>query len=143
MSTGATGPFNPIPLRLSKFASAPPRPIATLDELITSHDAIVNKETKDRGILSQLSNPNRNEVRKQLLAWTSRGFPTNFVIFSISVIPPQVCSDGTSRNFTEYVSYLLETTIDEKLLLLQPQLVGISISYTIFGNTIRVQVSHN
>lgn len=144
-STGPTGPTDSsrsaILNRLSNVAHAAPRPIATLAELTTSHDAILQKETADKAIVSQISNPNRSAIRASLISWTSRGFPSNFQIFSIMVTPPPICSDGVRRTFAEYVPYLLGGSIADELVKLQPQLVDITLSYTISGNILRIQAS--
>ena len=139
MSTGPTGPT--LPVALSHIPLPAPSPIATLAELASSHNAIVQKENADRTLLSQLSTPNRENVRKTLLNWTSRGFPANFPLFSMTVNPPPVCSDGVKRAFADYVPYLLGSTVAAKLVLLEQQLVGMKLTSVIIGNTVRIQVS--
>ena len=139
-SMDATGPTAPTRLNLTPLAA--PNPIATLSELTNSHNAIVQKENRDRVTLGQLTNPNRAAVRTALINWTSRGFPANFSIYSVTVTPPPICSDGVRRVFADYVSYLLGTTIEAQLVLLQPLLVGITISYRVTGNNLYVQVSN-
>lgn len=132
---------SPVPTRLNPLPAAAPQPIATLAELTNSHNAISQKENTDRTALGVLSSPVRATVRTALLNWTSRGFPANFPIFSVTVTPPPLCSDGVKRTFAEYVPYLLGCPVSEKLVLLQPLLVGMVISSSTVGNTIRVQVS--
>lgn len=139
MSTGPTGPTLPVPLNPLPLPA--PFPIATLSELTSSHNAIVQKENSDRTTLNQLSTPNRENIRTTLLNWTSRGFPANFPLFSMTVNPPPVCSDGVKRVFSDYVPYLLGTTVAAKLVLLEQQLVGMKLTSVIIGNTIRIQVS--
>jgi len=141
-TTGPTGPtYTTIPQPLNPVPLPAPNPIASLSELTNSHNAIVQRENRDRSSLYQLTNPNRGDVRTALLSWTSRGFPPNFTIFSVSVTPPPVCSDGVRRLFGDYVEYLLVTSITSKLTLLQPLLVGMIISYRITGNNLYIQVS--
>jgi len=132
-----------IPARLNPLAPSAPLPIATLSELATSHDAIVQKETRDKATLSQLITPSRAHIRADLLKWTARGFPANFTILSLTVTPPHMCADGVTRSFIDYVQYLLGMTIAAQLVLLQPQLEGIVLSYTINLNNLFVQVSNS
>ena len=142
MSAPAPAPVH-IPGRLNPLAPSAPLPIATLSELATSHDAIVQKETRDKAILSQLITPSRANIRADLLKWTARGFPANFTILSLNVNPPPMCADGVTRSFVDYVQYLLGMTIAAQLVLLQPQLEGIVLSYTINLNNLLVQVSNS
>ena len=131
----------PAPARLNTIPPPAPQPIATLAELTNSHNAISQKENADRTALGVLSSPVRATVRTALLNWTSRGFPANFPIFSVTVNPPPLCSDGVKRTFAEYVPYLLGCPVSEKLVELQPLLVGMTVSSSTVGNTLRVQVS--
>ena len=131
------------PTPLSPTPPSAPSPIATLAELTSSHDAILQKESRDRANLGQIANPDRATVRNTLLNWVSRGFPANFPLITMNVTPPPVCSDGVHRGVSEYVPYILGTTIGAQLVLLQPQLVGISLSSSIVGNSVRVLVSNS
>jgi hypothetical protein len=128
--------------RLDPTPLPPPSPIATIDELTQSHNAIVKKENKDKASLTQIANPNRISIRAALISWTSRGFPANFVILSIPISQPNICSDGIQRSIEDYISYLLGNSIHDELTKLQPQLVGITLSYSITNNNLNIQVSN-
>jgi len=140
--TGPTGPNPNAPKPLVKTPPLAPHPIATMSELTTSRNAIIKKENNDRAALSVIANPQRGIVRSSLINWTSKGFPANFPIFSVGVMPPPICSDGVQRSFADYVTYLFGTPISAQIDLLQPQIVGIKLSYVISANTIRILVSN-
>ena len=117
-------------------------PIANIDTLIaTVRNARIAVENADRLKLREIASPNRSSVQTKLNTWATRGFPANFVIFSVSVAPPALCSDGVKRALGQYIPYLLGTSIADQLVLLQPLLVGIALSYSISGNTISIQVT--
>jgi hypothetical protein len=124
-------------------ATGPVEPphIATLDELLVSHGAIVNKEADDRATLAPLLNESRETLRAPLFQWASLGFPNIWVAQSFTLEVPPTCSDGISRNIYEYFEYCLGTTLGDLIAALQPKLAGIQISYSFQGNTLRLHVS--
>jgi hypothetical protein len=64
-------------------------------------------------------------------------------VFSITVTPPQVCSDGVVRSLIDYVSYVAGMSIETKLKKLEAKLEGIKIlnSYSETAKTITVHVA--
>ena len=141
--TGATGPTGPDLSMFPSAATGPVEPphIATLDELLVSHGAIVNKEADDRATLAPLLNESRETLRAPLFQWASLGFPNIWVAQSFTLEVPPTCSDGISRNIYEYFEYCLGTTLGDLIAALQPKLAGIQISYSFQGNTLRLHVS--
>ena len=147
--TGPTGPTEPVDATgpdLSMFPSAATGPvdpphIATLEELMASYGAIVNKEAADRAILAPLLNESRETLRVPLFQWASAGFPDIWVLQTFTLEVPQTCSDGISRNIYEYFEYCLGTNMGEVIATIQTKLTGIQISYSFQSSTLRLHVS--
>jgi hypothetical protein len=115
--------------------------IATLDELIASHGAVVNKETADRAAVSILTNDGRDTLRTALFQWASQGFPNVWIAQSFTLDVPPICSDGTTRNVYEYFEYCLGATMGDVISSIQSKLTGIQVSYSFQDNTLRLHVS--
>jgi hypothetical protein len=115
--------------------------IATMDELMASHAVTVAQENTDRGTLAPLLNPTREAYRPQLFAWAAAGFPGIYVIQSFTFTPPNICSDGVTRDVTGYAWYLLGVEIESVLATIQSMMTGIVVSYSFQGNVLRIHVS--
>ena len=145
--TGETGPTGVDPSILALFpsvATGPTEPpnIITLDELLQSYDVTLAKESTDRQLLSGLVNPQREQYRPQLFQWASSGFQPTFVVQSFDITPPNICSDGVSRDTMAYLQFLLSpTTLDEVLEKIRTLMPGILVSFSFSGNTLRIHVS--
>lgn len=121
--------------------SEPTPPIATLDELMSSHAVVVVREAADRATLDPLLNPTRDAYRPQLFAWAAAGFPGIYVIQSFQLTPPSICADGVTRNVAEYAWYLLGIDIEIILTKIQSMMSGILLSYSFAGNALQIHVS--
>ena len=144
--TGPTGPTGTTGPDLSMFPSAATGPvepphIATLEELMASYGAIVNKEAEDRTTLAPLLNESRETLRVPLFQWASAGFPNIWVLQSFTLEVPPTCSDGVSRNVYEYFEYCLGTNMADLIATIQAKVTGIQFSYSFQGNTLRLHVS--
>jgi hypothetical protein len=124
-------------------ATGPVEPphIATLEELMASHGAVVNKEAEDRATLAVLCNESRETLRVPLFQWAAAGFPDIWILKSFTLEVPQTCSDGISRNVYEYFEYCLGTNMGDLIATIQTKLSGIQLSYSFQGNTLRLHVS--
>lgn len=135
-SIGPTGPTAP---------TAPISPITThiasLDELLSSHTALVAKEVDDTATLQQLVSVNRDSLRTTLFAWASNGFPNIYIVLSIPLTLSPICSDGVTRNCYEYIEWLTNLTIPDMVAGFQSRLTDIEASYSIVGSTFRLHVS--
>jgi hypothetical protein len=141
--TGTQGPSQEIlamfPSASNGFVESPY--IATLDELLLSYESTVAQETADRTALSVLVNPSRESFRSQLFQWAAAGFPSGYIIQSISINPPNICSDGVSRNVGKYVEYCIGTNLGSVIQSLSALMTGINPSWSTLGNTIRIHVT--
>jgi len=136
-ATGLAQPIFPTP----EASIIEPPHIATLDELMSSHAAVVAQEAADRATLAPLLNPTREAYRPQLFAWAAAGFPGIYVVQSFPFTPPSVCSDGVVRDVVGYTWYLLGVEIEIVLAAIQSMLTGIVVSYSFQGNVLRIHVS--
>lgn len=143
-ATGPTGPVYQAIALLPESETVPPPPvptIATLDELMASHAVLVAKETADRAALTPLTAPTPEAYRPQLFAWAAAGFPAIYVVQSFNLTPPNICSDGVTRDAVNYAWYLLGVEIGGILANIQSLLTGITVSYSFEGNALRIHVS--
>ena len=83
----------------------------TLDDLLNSHAAITGKEDSDRSTVVTFTTVSAESLKPNLYRWAAAGFPGGYIVDTISLSPPSVCSDGVSRSLTLYFEYLLGTPI--------------------------------
>jgi hypothetical protein len=83
----------------------------TFDDLLNSHAAITAKEDSDRSTVVTFTTVSADSLKPNLYRWAAAGFPGGFIVDTISLTPPSVCSDGVSRSLTLYFEYLLGTPI--------------------------------
>jgi hypothetical protein len=124
----------------------PPEPespyITTLEELMSTQGAIVQKEANDKVALLKVFNPERSSLKLLLTNWASQGFPENWVVNNVQANPPLVCSDSQTRRFYEYVLYLLGSPIQPFLDVLNAQVPGVTFNFFLKDvNTIGLNVS--
>ena len=149
MPTGPTGsqaPTGPHPSVLAMFPSAATGPvevpnIATMEELMASYSAIVAKETADTQALSSLVTPTRDQFRPQLFQWAAAGFPDLYIIQSIPVTPPAICTDGVTREIGKYIEYRIGKNLGEVVDGMKALMTGIQPSWSMDGNTLRIHVT--
>ena len=151
-STGPTGPTEgtgPTGPDLSMFPTAATGPteapqIVTLEELMQSYAVVVAKQDADKQSLTGLVNPQREQYRPQLFQWAGLGFPSAFVVQSFEITPPNVCSDGVTRDTMAYLQFLLSPiTFDEVLEKIRALTPGIGVSFSFSGNSLRIHVSRD
>jgi hypothetical protein len=106
-----------------------PSYITSLEELLNTTGAIVQRENTDRTSLLSVFQPNRETLKSRLIIWASLGFPANWQVLSAHITPPQICSDGEIRDATAYSLYLLDSPIESFLTSLNTQVPGIIFSF--------------
>ena len=135
--TGPTGPTSPVD------PPPPPAPIhiATLDELLASHVAVVAHEAADKSALMCLSVPTPDGYRAQLFQWAAAGFPDLYIVQSVSVTPPSICADGVTREIGKYAEYCMGKDLGAVVSSLSALMTGIRPSWSVSGNTLRIHVT--
>ena len=116
----------------SSGTSTGPTYIVTIDQLLSLQQVIANQEATDTANLQAIFvTPAEPMFQTQLTTWATLNFPASYPIASIQINPPSVCSDGVSRNYIDYSLFCLQaTSFDLLVSQLQPQFVGILLSYT-------------
>lgn len=142
---GPTGPSDVILAMFPNAATGPVEPphIATLDELMASREAVILHEANDRATLAPLLSPNREQYRPQLFQWAAAGFPDGYIVQTMALSPPSLCSDGVTRDLPAYTWYLLGTEIADLLAAINSMLTGISVSFSFLGNSLLLHVNKN
>lgn len=114
--------------------------IATLDELLASRNTVLQKQAKDLQELGLIDSPDPTILRRKLFEWAEAGFPDAFPVYSINVVPPEVCSDGVQRTLYEYIQFLTGETIVDKMAKLEAKLQGIKVLNSFSGCLITIHV---
>ena len=137
-------PVGPAPLPVVDPATTlvvePAAPIETitLADIMGSREVLIKKEAEDRAILESIGTIGSDTLRGQLIQWASIGFPNAYSIKSISITPPQVCSDGMTRSLADYIQYCSTRTIQEHIAVLQARLPDIFVSFSFTGISISI-----
>ncbi len=118
----------------------PPAPI-TIDDLINAAEVVAKKEADDKLALEAIGNISHEELKTKLLLWASSGFPNVYEIHRVVITPPSLCSDGVSRELSEYIVFCSGKTISEHVALLQAKVQGMVISFANMGVYISIVVS--
>jgi hypothetical protein len=116
--------------------------VISLEELMNSSQTIQLKENNDRDLLYSIPNLPSETLLPILYKWSSRGCPPNFVIHTLSIETPSVCSDGVSRRFIDYLLYLSnDITLDSLVAGLSTRMPGMCFSYSFNTSTLNITVS--
>lgn len=118
--------------------SEPLPDILTLDDIMSSHDLVLQKEAADKSVLETIGTQSALSLKPKLIEWVAKGKPPAYPIMDFSVSPPSQCSDGVVRDLTEYIQYCSGKSIHEHVGLLQAKLVGITISFANIGGRITI-----
>ncbi len=144
-TTGPTGPSYPglIPQDASPSQPAVEAPIEVirLDEILSIPEVRRQKEAADNTTLQTIANPNLVDIRNRLVQWATNGFAGDCLLFSISIQPPEVCSDGVTRSLGEYIQFVSGKTIHEHTDLLRIRLPDFVVSFVWMGSIIQFRAS--
>lgn len=125
--TGPTGPIAP--------------PMISLNDIVNAVEIVQLKEAADKSALESISSLSFDGLRASLIQWATTGYTNAYVIHSVPITPPNVCSDGVSRNLSEYIQFCSGKTINEHVQLLQDRMTDIIVSFANSGNMIIIVVS--
>jgi len=143
MPVGPTGVDPSVMALFPSVATGPVEPpsIATMEELMSSHAATLAKESTDKQTLAVLMTPTRDGFRPQLFQWASAGFPDLYIVQTIPVTPPAICTDGVTREIGKYVEYCLGKNMGEVIDVMKELMPGIQPSWSMSGSTLRIHVT--
>lgn len=121
-------------------ATGPP-PIASIEDLLNSVEATIVKEATDKATLSVLLNPASDTFRTSLLQWASTGFSSGYTLYTLDLIAPTVCSDGSTHDIGGYIMYLTGKSSEDIASNLQSLMSGIKVFHSFLNSSIRIHVS--
>lgn len=125
---------------INEEAPEGPSYLFDLAELESEHSLLLQKEARDRATVDTIEFPDTQMLGGKLVEWANNGFADGFSIFSITVDPPMVCSDGVNRKLFEYIAYLAGIPIGDKMARLSAKLKGMTVQCSYSGNTITFHV---
>lgn len=125
--TGSTGPAPPV--------------VITIDDILNSAEVLRQKELADKSALDGIGSASLDSLRPTLIQWASMGLPNAYVLMSIPIAPPSVCSDGVSRGLADYITFCSGKSIADHVAELQAKLVGMTVSFANMGSAISIVVS--
>jgi hypothetical protein len=128
------------PLHPNYVASPPPPDILTLSDLLSDQTVVLAKEQADKALLETIGTQAVGNLRSKLVEWVLKGYPPAFPILSLDIRPPATCSDGESRDLSDYIQFCSGKTIREHVALLQAKLPDITVSFANIGGMTTVVV---
>lgn len=118
------------PILLSSLSGGDPAPpTILLTDLLSEVSVLQQQETSDRAKMSALTSPDLSSIRTNLVAWVASGFRGSCDLVRMDLSPPNVCSDGVSRNLFDYLAFLSGKTLAEHLQSIQTILPDFEIGY--------------
>jgi hypothetical protein len=118
----------------------PPPDVLTMSDLLSDQTVVVAKEQADKLLLETIGTQSVGNLRPKLVEWVLKGRPDAFPILSLAITPPSVCSDGETRDLTDYIPFCSGKTIREHVALLQDKLPDIQVSFANFGGVTTIVV---
>lgn len=127
------GPLPPEP--------TPPAPLSIAD-ILASSELLEQKETADKATLDSIGMLTLDELRSRLVVWGRIGFPNAHGIHSVTITPPSVCSDGTTRSLDDYILFCSGKTLTEHVAVLQAKVASdIQVGFANLGGSIAIVVT--
>ena len=117
-----------------------PAPI-TLNDILSTVELIEQKEAADKAALESIGAITFETLKAKLVQWAKAGFPNAYEIYQVSIVPPTVCSDGTTRDLTDYILFCSGKTIHDHVSLLQDKVTDMIVSFANMGSYIGIVIS--
>jgi hypothetical protein len=114
--------------------------LITMDELLNSRDVMIAREASDHQTIQYIESPDPIMLKRKLLEWAALGFPDAFSVFTVTISPPEVCSDGIARGLYDYIQFVSGQSLADKMKALEAKLKGISVVNSFSGGTITIHV---
>lgn len=119
----------------------PEQTIISLADILNSAQVVLQKEANDKILLESIGTASLSDITSKLIVWATSGFPNAYPLFDIAIAPPAVCSDGVSRNLSDYIQFCSGKTINQHVQLLQDRMSDIIVSFANMGTSIAIVVS--
>lgn len=107
----------------------PPPPRILMSDLMGQLSVLQQQESNDRTALGVLATPGLEDIRAKMISWIAGNMQGSCDLVRVAVTPPNVCSDGVSRNFFDYLVFLSGKTIAEHLTAYQDLLPEFEVGY--------------
>lgn len=118
-----------------------PPPIITLNDILSSVEVITQKENDDKIALEALATIPYDTLKSKLLTWATSGFPNVYEICKLTITPPATCSDGVTRDLSDYIQFCSGKTIQEHVASLQSRVQDMVITFANMGSYIGIVIS--
>jgi hypothetical protein len=118
-----------------------PSPPITLNDIMASIEVVTQKEQSDKVILDSVGYIPYDTLKSKLVVWATSGFPNVYEIYKLEITTPSVCSDGISRNLSDYIQFCSGKSMQEHVAVLQQRVQDITITFANMGSYIAVVVS--
>ncbi len=118
----------------------PPPPTLTLAEILAAQEVLAKRESDDKAKLEAIGQISIDTLRPKLISWAVAGFPNNYVIHELAIVPPACCSDGVSRGLADYIVFCSGKTLAEHVAALQTTLPDITVTFTFSDPVISIVV---
>jgi hypothetical protein len=119
----------------------PPTDVLSLDDILNDHSILIAKEAQDKSLLDQIGSQHVSALKPKLVEWVGAGKPNAYPIILLNIQPPATCSDGVSRELSDYITFCSGKSIGEHIALLQTKLLGMSVSYANINGQVAIVVS--
>ena len=113
----------------------PPPQVISLDDLMNEQTVVLAKESTDRNAVAAFINPSAASLKPALYRWAAAGFPGAYIVDTLALTPPPVCSDGMSRSLAIYMEFLMGKSISAWLSSLEAMTSGMLFTFSHDGNT--------
>lgn len=114
----------------------------SMDDLMNDHSVILQREANmSANLTDKLINVGAASLKPKLLEWASLNFPAIFVLISVPVDLPDVCSDGVSRSIQPFLEFCLGMKLSDVLVSLSKKLPGMGVSYSYTNSYVFIHVS--
>lgn len=110
---------------LSGGTPAPPRIL--LSDLLGQVSVLQQQEAGDRAAFERPLD--LNDIRTKMMTWVAGGMQGSCDLVRVFITPPNVCSDGVSRNVFDYIQFLTGKTVAEHLSVYQDLLPEFEVGY--------------
>jgi len=113
-------------------------PILSFDDLMTSHEVLIRKENADQQLLLDFINPNASVLKPRLYEWAAKGFQVPFILQTITIEIPIVCSDGVTRDFPAYFTHIVSMKLEDLRSKFKALFPGFTVLYSYNHNSLTI-----
>ena len=137
--TGDTGPSYTA-MMMAPF-SEPVPDILSIDDLIDETEQLLAKEQTDGDAIRAIGSQSTASLKPKLVEWVKKGKPNVYPIIEVAIEPPAQCSDGVTRDLSEYIEFCSGQSIADHTAAVQAKLVGMVLSFMRVPQGVAIVVS--